>query len=73
MTMPGLLVLFRVPRVGPAESLGLDPQRVAALGELVGVEQIGHLVWLEHRQAQEFVGRGGGQLVIRWRWLPKRA
>ena len=41
----------------PPDGLGLDPQRVAALGELVGVERVGHLVRLQHRQGQELVGR----------------
>ena len=60
MTMPGLIVLTRAPRLAPSDRLGLDPQRVAALGELVGVERVGHLVGLEHRERQQFVGWGGG-------------
>ena len=41
----------------PSNSLCLHPQRVAALGELVGVERVGHLVGLQHRQGEELVCR----------------
>jgi hypothetical protein len=43
--------------LAPADRLGHDPQRVAALGELVGVEGILYLVGLQERQRQQLVRR----------------
>ena len=63
MMMPGLMVLTRAPRLAPADGFGHDPQRVAALGELVGVERVRDLVGLEHRQREQLVGGRGGERV----------
>ena len=43
--------------LAPADGLGHHPQRVASLGQLVGVQGVGHLVGLEHRQGQQLLGR----------------
>ena len=45
--------------LGPPNCLGHDPQRVPALRELVGVERVGDLIWLEHGERQQVLGRGG--------------
>ena len=47
--------------LAPANGLGHHAQRVPALGELVGVERVRHLVGLEHRERQQLVGRGRRQ------------
>ena len=41
--------------LAPAHGLGHHPQRVPALGELVGVQRVRHLVRLEHRQAEQLL------------------
>ena len=59
--IPGLIVLIRAPALGPADRFGHDPQRVASLGELVGVQRVGDLVGLQHRQREQLLGRCGRQ------------
>ena len=49
--MPGLIVLTRAPRFAPPHRLGHNPQRIPALGELVSVEGVLHLVRLKHRES----------------------
>jgi len=44
----------------PPDSLGHHPQRIPALGQLVGVEGVGHLVGCEHGQPEQFLGRRRG-------------
>jgi hypothetical protein len=61
MMMPGLIVLTRAPRWGPVDRFGHHPQRVDALGELVGVQRVRHLVGLQHRQVQQILGWRGRQ------------
>jgi hypothetical protein len=58
--MPGLMVLTRAA-LGPPDGLGHHPQRVAPLGQLVGMEGVGHLVRLEHGQRQQRLGWRGRQ------------
>jgi hypothetical protein len=54
--MPGLIVLTRASRLPPLHGLGHHPQRVSALGQLVGVQRVPHLVRLQHRQAEQLIG-----------------
>ena len=57
MMIPGLMVLTLRSALAPPHRLGQHPQRVAALGDLVGVERIGDPVRLQHRQCEQVVGR----------------
>ena len=45
----------------PAHGLGHHPQRVPALGELVGVERVRHLIGLEQGEGEQLLGRRGRQ------------
>ena len=50
--------------LAPPHRLGHHPQRVPALGELVGVERVRHLVRLEHRKSEQLVGGRGRQRLV---------
>jgi hypothetical protein len=45
--------------LAPPHGLGHHPQRVATLGQLVGVEAVGHLVGRQHGEGQQLLGWGG--------------
>ena len=48
MMMLGLMVLIAHP-LAPADGLGHNAESVAALGDLVGMEGVSHLIGLEER------------------------
>src|SRR3954463_1801377 len=45
--------------LAPPYRLGHDPQRISALGDLVGVKGVSHLIRLEHRKGAQIISRGG--------------
>ncbi len=50
--------------LAPAHGLGHRAERVSAFGDLAGVERVGRLVRLEHRQSKQLVGRRRRQRLV---------
>jgi hypothetical protein len=57
MMIPGLIVLIRAPHLPHRTALGHHAQRVRALGQLVRVQGVCHLIGRKQRQRQQLVGR----------------
>jgi hypothetical protein len=65
MMMPGLIVLTRAPRLPQRTASAHHAQRVAALGELVCVQRVHHLVGLEERKVEQLLhGRRRQRVVL---------
>jgi hypothetical protein len=52
MMMPGADGVHPGAAFGPSHRFCHDPQRIAALGELIGVERVGDLIGLDRGQLQ---------------------
>ena len=74
--MPGLMVLTRAQRLPHRTASAITLSEFPRFGDLVSMERIRHLVWLEHWKSEQLVGwRGRKRLVLlrseRWETVPR--
>lgn len=62
--MPGLMQLIRAPRLPQANRICGDPQGIAALRQLIGVEGIRHAILLEEVEIEKILRRRHGQRPV---------